>query len=301
MIETNQNSYRMELVNSQSWEMVAGCSAISWLDEIARIMELDRGSKPGSSKMIFVKKDLESVEGSIAREECEEQEIGLVHIRSNKDRSFSVCELEERNFKSVDFIRMMQFLYYIYSQVQRSGGIPMHAALIERDGYGVVIAAPSGTGKSTCSRRVPSPWHALSDDELLVVRDKEGRYYAHPFPTWSEYIYHMSNRTWNVQRSVPLKAIFILERSQIDEVRAIGQAEAATYIYHSASQVYQRGWVYLNPEQKNHAKRDTFEIACLMARTIPAFTLRASLTGRFWEHMDKALENHEVTPASGDS
>ncbi len=46
---------------------------------------------------------------------------------------------------------MMQFLYYIYSQVQRSGGIPMHAALIERDGYGVVIAAPWGCAPALVS------------------------------------------------------------------------------------------------------------------------------------------------------
>src|SRR5208283_5733758 len=105
-------------------------------------------------------------------------------------------------------IQMWTALSPIFDAVQDSGGLLFHAALAELNGSGVLIVGPSGAGKSTCSRRLSVPWRSLCDDEVLVVRDDRGRYYAHPFPTWQELIHGNSDSSWDVQKYVQVEAIF---------------------------------------------------------------------------------------------
>ena len=84
------------------------------------------------------------------------------------------------------FIPLMSFgVHAVHWESLYRGGLPFHATLLEYQGQGIILAAPGGTGKSTCSRRVPPPWRACCDDEVLVVKSPDGRYLAHPFPTWT--------------------------------------------------------------------------------------------------------------------
>ena len=56
--------------------------------------------------------------------------------------------------------------------------------LLALDGRGVLLCGSSGSGKSTCARRVPAPWRALADDAVLVSAAEDG-IYAQGLPTWS--------------------------------------------------------------------------------------------------------------------
>jgi SynChlorMet cassette protein ScmC len=185
---------------------------------------------------------------------------------------------------------MWHALYPIYCQALNAGGMPLHATLVELNGKGFAIAAPGGIGKSTCARRIPHPWIPLSDDEMLVVRDSYGRYYAHPFPTWREYLEHKSNKTWNVQYHIPLAGIFFLLHSDNDEVEIIGKGKASALIYRSSSQVFHKNWLKMNPNNRDSVRAKVFQNACTMAEAVPAFFLKATLTGSFWENMEEALK-----------
>lgn len=178
----------------------------------------------------------------------------------------------------------------IQNSVTASGGLSFHAALLEKDNEGFLIAGPSGTGKSTCCRQIPRPWLPLCDDEVLVVRGKERIYYCHPFPTWSDHIENRAENTWDVQHSVPLKAIFFLEQSDIDQALPLKRGIAATRIYESAAQVYMRYWSYGKPNDNRQDKLLIFENACEMAQKTPTFTLRATLHGHFWEEMERVTD-----------
>jgi SynChlorMet cassette protein ScmC len=165
----------------------------------------------------------------------------------------------------------------------------LHAALLELDGKCILLAAPGSTGKSTSCRRLPDYWNPLGDDEALVVLDHENGYRAHPFPTWSEYWRKSSDKTWNVQHSAPVRTIFFLEQAENDEVIPLGEGVAAVSINQSATEVSKRHWRKLDVETKRPLAKLQFGNACNMARSIPSFTLRASLHGRFWEEMEKTL------------
>ncbi len=294
---TSCECYAVKLANGQSWDMVAGPEASLWLSKAARILGLSKGEQRSPSKVIFVKRGLEEIsDKGLLSDSCDDlltwevQSVGPLSIRSTKGKRCVICELGEEESFELDIIKIFQSLYSIYSQVQSFGGLPLHASLIERAGMGIAIAAPGGTGKSTCCRRIPSPWNALCDDEILVVKDASGSYHAHPFPTWSEYLRFKSERTWDVQRHVPLKGYFILEQSPNDQVIPIGKGSAAVHIYNSAFQVYNRSWYLLSQEQLKAAKSEAFDNACKMAESVPAFILKASLTGSFWKQIEEALE-----------
>ena len=71
-----------------------------------------------------------------------------------------ICENDARRDDS--FYNLMSFgVHAIHWESLYRGGLPFHAALLEYEGQGIILAAPGSTGKSTCSRRVPPPLAGL--------------------------------------------------------------------------------------------------------------------------------------------
>ena len=98
-----------------------------------------------------------------------------------------------------------------------------------------------------------------------------------------------SDKSWDIQHSVPLRAFFFLEQAESDEVIPLGVGHAAVSLYQSAAQISRKFRRGLDDETKRRSAKLQFDNACNMAKSIPAFTLRASLHGRFWEEIEKTL------------
>ena len=169
------------------------------------------------------------------------------------------------------------------------GGLPFHAALVECAGRGILLAAKGGGGKTTCSSRLPDQWKILCDDENLVVLDENKVYRVHPFPTWNDYVMKRSENTWDVQYSVPFSGIFFIEQSESDEVIPLSVGQTSVQMTRSVTQVLGRLWNNLPREEQKITMRDIFNNAFEMAKVVPAFRLRVSLDGRFWEEIEKVL------------
>lgn len=202
-----------------------------------------------------------------------------------------ICEIDPLKEGKFDFQAMRYVMRIIHRKAIEDGGLPFHAALVTKNGNGFLIAGKSGAGKSTCCQRIPYPWNTLCDDEALIVKDKkDDKYYCHPLPTWSDYLENRAENTWDVQYSVPLKAIFNVEQAETDQTLPLGLGIAATGMYESAAQICMRYWFNGVQEESRREKRLVFENACDMAKKIPAYTLRATLNGRFWEEMERVID-----------
>jgi len=199
------------------------------------------------------------------------------------------CEIKDNGDHALECINMWLACLPLYQRSVERGGVPFHGALIEWAGQGVLLAAPGDTGKSTCCRRLPRHWTAWGDDESLVVLDPQGTYRAHPFPTWSEYLEQRSEKTWPVQDSVPLAGIFFLEQAPTDEAIPVGQGQAAFLMSDSAAQVGRKFWAKLDQEFETRFRRALFDNASRLARRVPAFRLRCSREGKFWEEIERVL------------
>lgn len=256
---------------------------------MASIMQFRPGEIQCQSKMVLIRKIFgEQIFNGVLEGSLKENLYKPPTFRRHydKDGLCVICELSENIDENFNVPDMKYTLTPIYLQAQQLGGLPLHSALIKYNGKGILIAGPSGAGKTTCFRRIPPPWKALCDDEVLVVRDNTGRYHAHPFPTWSNFFEGRPERSWDVQHNVPIKAIFFLQQAGVDEIKTVGQARATVLIYKSAL----NKWYYANFGNKYIMHEEIFNNAAEMAKSIPAFILRASQNGKFWEIIENAIE-----------
>jgi len=77
------------------------------------------------------------------------------------------------------------------------GALCLHAAAVARDGDGVVLAGPSGVGKSTLAwELVEQGWDFLSDDIAVITREKSG-WVIHPGPCTIRLLDRSLTGSWN--------------------------------------------------------------------------------------------------------
>jgi SynChlorMet cassette protein ScmC len=178
----------------------------------------------------------------------------------------------------------------IARDAERRGGLLLHAALAARGNAGVILAGPSGVGKTTASLRLPPPWTSLCDDTTLVVRDGHGRFFAHPWPTWSHFFEGGGERTWSVADAVPLRAVCFLAQAKQDRADRVRRAEATGLLLESSRQPGR----YLSRDTSSAIAREEhlmlFDRACALARAVPCFVLQVSLDGAFWHELDRILD-----------
>lgn len=171
---------------------------------------------------------------------------------------------------------------------QKRGGILLHGALAEWKGNGIILAAPGGTGKTTASNRLPSSWQSHCDDTTLAVKDKSGKYWAHPWPTWSRFLDNGVGGQWDVKKAVPLNQIFFLSRAEEDKTEPVNSAQAVSLIVESSKQVTSLlSTLEKNEKLKNNLER--FNNICKLVKKIPVSLLHISLTGKFWEEIERTL------------
>ncbi|WP_424358794.1 SynChlorMet cassette protein ScmC [Methanocella sp. MCL-LM] len=298
--EGSSRNFSFKLADGISWQFFATPETESIVAHMNQVMWPTQRPLTGSNKLYFFTGDLndnslpdiaftDSPESfSLPENGWSVTRLKHVHIWRHEHFPDIICKVDKTKGKTLDIRRIYQSLYPAYQGIILSGGSPLHAALIEYNGNGVLIAGTSGTGKSTCCRRIKAPWRAVCDDETLVVRTGNS-YRVHPFPTWNDYIARHSKKTYNVQQHLPLSAIFFLRQSMSDKVEIAGKGMAAYSLYRSSLQIYSRYKPDLSEAEIAIANKQLFENACKISNEVPSYVLYASLRGRFWDEMEKVL------------
>jgi len=195
-------------------------------------------------------------------------------------------------------LRAVQMSLSIAWAVQKRGGILVHGGLAEFQGQGVILAAPGGTGKTTASTRLSPPWRSLSDDAVLIVRDGDGRYFGHPWPTWSRLYDQRSGDSWETSRGIPLGAICFLFRSPDDAIEALAPSQATAMLIESVEQANRAFDRTFTAAEVNENHRRQFSIVCNLTACLPAYRLRLGLTGEFWRCIEDVLKDPGGTTAA---
>lgn len=287
--------YGLFLRDGNNWWITGNDESIKIVDEFASIMKLEECLPDGLPKLILYrsnhKQSRMSSELNSPNLEAEwklynHETAYIWHHISSGD---VISEFKDDITKIDKYITMWLSLLPIHRQSVQMGGFPFHSGLIEYEGRGILLAATGGTGKSTCCRRLPEHWKVLCDDESLIVLDKKKKYHVHPFPTWNDYTEERAKNKWDVQYSVPLSAIFFLEQSEKDEAIPIPTNKAPFFITELAIQVLEKKWINETNEERIELVSKVFNNAFDIAKVIPAFHLRVSLNGHFWEEIEKAI------------
>jgi SynChlorMet cassette protein ScmC len=288
--------YCLSLSDGKKWWLTGDADILPWLDRLASITRLEKNCFDGGSRIHFCRMSDPSAQLSESNPLSFILESGWtmwdhksLRIWFHDSTSDVICEVDNSRGHDFEILNMWNALQPVYVGSICSGGLPLHAALIEREDTAVLLAAPGGTGKSTCCCRLPTPWKPICDDEVLVVCDEKGKYHAHPFPTWSDYLRHRAENRWNIQQSIPLSAIFFFAQAETQAFETIGEGRAAAHVSDSARQVCEKYWRTKDGEPRRALTRNIFSNACELVKTIPAFKLGVNLHGRFWEEIQKAL------------
>jgi len=206
-----------------------------------------------------------------------------------------VCRVDAPTDRNSKVLQMRRIASRIAREVLVRGGLLLHGALVEYAGNGCILAGPGGVGKSTASRRLPLPWRPLCDDMTLVVPDRTGCFWAHPWPTWSSFDDNGPGGSWAVENAAPLRAVFFIGQSLNDRLEPLNVTEATALTLSSEVELVREVRFELN--DVNAAQRLTGEALCAargLASAVPAYSLKVSLTGRFWEAIERVL------PKTGD-
>ena len=139
----------------------------------------------------------------------------------------------------------------------------MHCAVIEYEGNGYAFAAKSGTGKSThialWQKRFGDTVRIVNGDKP-IMRFVDDRLCAYGTP-WC------GKEGFNINTSVPLKAICFLERATVNSIRKVGTDEAVMRIFHQI----------LSPEDMETLDA-LFPLLDRMLREIPCYVLGCNIS-----------------------
>ena len=296
-----QRSYLFSLSCGLAWEFGpcegSDAETVTWVNRFASYMGLERGTAPSTRRLRFGKMTPGNGNGhsSLFRPGLPadvpaagwraQGNSGMMLLRHPEVRDL-YCGLYPDD-KPVA-AQMRRPLVPVFEEVIRSGGLPLHGALVERRGKGMILVGRSGAGKSTCCRRFPPGWHVLGDDLAIVARDAAGEFRAQPLPTWSAFESGGSRWPCRANHSVPLRAFFFLQQVPDNGVDPLTGAKTALVIEKACKEAL-IPFDFFSPGQIAFLGEHVFANAVSLAAAVPAFRLRVSLDGRFWEKMDEVL------------
>ena len=210
-----------------------------------------------------------------------------------------VCCLPDPTSPDMRAVGMERITAKVASASLVRGGLLLRAALAEHQGSGFAMAAPSGAGKSTAGSRLRPPWRLLCDDMTLVVQDLSGRWWAHPWPTWSRFFSEGPGGSWPVEHAVPLQAIFFLTQSPSDGLEPIKPTQSAALILESAENLTREA--SRMPDVGSVRTRVGREVSAakVLASAVPVYSVNLILYDRFWEEIGRVLPK-SASAASGD-
>lgn len=272
----------MALANGHRWAICpsdeGAARVVRWLGQV---MGLQSEDGPACELRVVTVHD-----------EDDEPALQIAPVEANADLCAAVYRLRagEQGASIAPVYRLASALALC---LQGANGALFHAALAERDGVAVLLAGPSGTGKSTASLRLTFPWHSLSDDATLVVRDANGRYWAHPWPTWSRFFFEEDGGQWDVQYAVPLGGIFFLEQSPVDYCERVEEGQAACYLLTLAEQASFGVLSEIDRLEARQIRLQRLDLVCDLVRSMPAYRLQVALEGEFWREIERVLWESE--------
>ncbi len=166
---------------------------------------------------------------------------------------------------SEDYIENCAIFDKLCSNVFRYDAAVFHAALISFKGEGVAFAAPSGTGKTTHINL----WKKMFGDDVEIINGdkplfslRDGAFYASGMP-WC------GKESFNINKTVPLKAICFLERSQDNSLERLNDS----------GEIMRRLFSQLvMPENTPEFLSKYLSFANALIKTVPFYILRCNMS-----------------------
>jgi SynChlorMet cassette protein ScmC len=297
-------SYHLSLDHGIVWAFEAAGAAAGWLEGFACAMGLAPGEGKAGRRIRFEAMPRKTGEffgpclrrysRSLPAREWKFREFQDLVLFEHPSVREVICELDPGVDEPARIDQMRRAMLPLYTDSLLTGGLPVHGALVELGGAGVILAGRSGEGKSTACRRLEAPWRVLGDDFCLVIPCASGGFRAHPLPTWSALSEGGESGICRSGSSVPLRAVFFLEQSSEDECLGLKRSTTAISMAASAIEVFRSIDFEFPRREEEEVKKALYSNAASLALEIPSHLLRLSLTDRFWVKIEEVLGQVET-------
>jgi SynChlorMet cassette protein ScmC len=295
-IGSQHPAFGMTLANGICWKVVAeNAEAKPLVERLAHVMQMSSPNGQDCQILVKVQDGWRSDHFTPSPEDVQISsfmEVSTAYPIEEGDQDFkrSISYRFHPNGNGTpEVLPLIQVSSVLTLDAMKRGGMLLHGALIERDGMGMILAGPGGIGKTTACSRLPEPWRILSDDSTLIVRDPSDDYWAHPWPTWSSFFYDGEGGSWDVQRALPLKAVFFLAQADRDRVQAVDQGKALCLFLEHTQPFGFNTLRDLEDEKKRKIQLQRFDNACALVKAIPSYRLWISLVGTFWNEIEREV------------
>lgn len=197
-------------------------------------------------------------------------------------------DIGEKKDEETDFQLIKQsFFFPVFREIIQAGGLIIHSTLLEKDGSGVILAGQNSSGKSKCAKKAVKPWKALADDITIFLNGK-----AYPFPTWSYFLHKKDQRiqdNWNVARGIPIKAIFFLDKTNIDKVIHIEKDDALYRVMNFSTELIRQNFHTLSKDEVRLLRTQIFHNSMNIIKHYPTFILQHSLHGETLKKIEEVI------------
>ena len=149
-------------------------------------------------------------------------------VVSQQKETFWEAQLSEHHFEQLMKSDMLTLLP-LERMINAVSGMMLHSAVVDWNGQGILFTGPSGIGKSTQA----SLWEKYAGATILNgdragIRKKENSFHVFGLP------YAGSSNIY-VNRSVPIKAIVVLEQAKDNCITKLRQIDAFTRLYREST------------------------------------------------------------------
>ena len=183
--------------------------------------------------------------------------------------SVTQAEIEEERTKQADiftdgYLETICLYRKLALEMLQHDVFLMHASVIEVDGEGYAFLAHSGTGKTTQTRLwleyFGSSARVINGDKPLIRVMPDGTFVAYGTP-WC------GKEGMGCNALVPLKALFLLERSTVPTCEPADQEFSIDRLFHQL----------LMPEKPEQVMR-LLDMVDKLVETVPCYRLRCDMT-----------------------
>ena len=151
-------------------------------------------------------------------------------LSGGEELKFAVCPEQSRIVLMKDetdtcgIAAVEALTFFVFSLFLNKNILSIHSALLEHNGEGILIAAPSGVGKTTHARLWRDTKNALIlNGDRAACYQKDGKWMAFGTP-WC------GTSGENINRQVPVKALVLLRRGECNEIIPLQPMEILTQL-----------------------------------------------------------------------
>jgi len=271
-------------IGNLSWEFIGDRSFIK---KLAGVMNL-KNHRAGKRLVLFRERNLEEIINKYYPFKKGWEKHGNNQYMTHCIIKDILVNIGREKNEEADFLLMKQsFFFPIYREIIKAGGLIIHSVLLKNGNKAILLSGRNHSGKSKCAKKVKKPWEFLSDDISIYLN---GRVY--PFPTWSYFLHKKEQKTqdkWEVNRGIPLKAIFFLEKTDIDNVVEMSKNNAYSQLMENSTELIRQNFQYLSREELRAFNIQLFNNCMTFIKTYPTFILRHSLHGDFIKEIEGVI------------